>query len=217
MKHKGHLKKIDPETGEVDPKQAWMINNLLCYTDDNWKTTRSALGEFEVDGQTYYGLLAEAVISGYIEGSKIVGGTIQIGDRGDGTYNFEVNSNGIVTFRGGKSDNEYRIEDIIDKIDSIGQLLSANMYRVEVQCYDRNIMTTKNQTATLVCKVYSWDEDVTSQFDASLFNWCRVSSNPEQDVIWNAMAIHKGTKTLTISTEDISYNASFSCQVNLPD
>lgn len=100
-----HLRKYaDGSTSEYDPEQIWLINNLIAYTDDNWKTTKTALGKFELDGQTYFGLLAEAVISGYIEGSRIRGGTIQIGDRGDGTYNFEVDSDGTVTIRGGQND-----------------------------------------------------------------------------------------------------------------
>lgn len=101
-----HLRKKNATGNGYDDKQAWMVNNMLCYTDDNWKTTRSALGEFTMDNKTYYGLLAEAVIAGYIEGSKMVGGTIKIGERDDGTYNFEVDEDGIVTFRAGQSDSQ---------------------------------------------------------------------------------------------------------------
>lgn len=97
-----HLTKIiNEETGEVSPLQAWIINNNILFSSDGFKTSETALGEFTLsDGRTFYGLLAQAVLAGYIESSSIVGGTIRIGDRTDGTYNFEVDENGTVTIRG---------------------------------------------------------------------------------------------------------------------
>ena len=29
MKHKGHLEKVDPDTGEVDDKRVWLVNNQI--------------------------------------------------------------------------------------------------------------------------------------------------------------------------------------------
>ena len=63
--------------GEIDPHQTWLVNNMILMSDDGFKTSRSALGEITVDGQRYYGLIAEAVLSGYIEGTRIVGGEIK--------------------------------------------------------------------------------------------------------------------------------------------
>lgn len=62
--------------GSVDPHQTWMTNNMILMSDDGFETSRSALGEITVDGNIYYGLIAEMVLSGYIEGSKIVGGEL---------------------------------------------------------------------------------------------------------------------------------------------
>lgn len=96
-----HLEVINPETGEIGDKRIWMVNNQIVFTDDGFKTSKSVLGEFTVDGETYYGLLAEAVISGLIEGSSIKGGTIRIGEfydeNGQKKYRFEVDEAGNVT------------------------------------------------------------------------------------------------------------------------
>jgi len=73
------LRKVN-ENGEFSPRQAWLKNNTIMLSDDNFKTARTGLGEFEIDNQTFYGILAEAMFSGYIEGSRIVGGTINIGN-----------------------------------------------------------------------------------------------------------------------------------------
>lgn len=80
---------INTETGEVSPNQAWIVNNNILFSSDGFKTAEVGLGEFTIDGTTFYGLLAQAVLSGYIEGSTIVGGTLNIGN---GT--FAVDSNG---------------------------------------------------------------------------------------------------------------------------
>lgn len=70
------LQKVDPTTGEVDDKQGWIVNNQFLYSDDGFETTKSVFGEYTVDNETYWGLLAEAVIAGYIEGSTMVGGRL---------------------------------------------------------------------------------------------------------------------------------------------
>lgn len=75
-----HLQKFDPTTGEIDPKEGWIVNNQFLYSDDNFKTTKSVFGEYVVDGQSKWGLLAEAVMAGYIAGCTIEGGTINIGN-----------------------------------------------------------------------------------------------------------------------------------------
>lgn len=91
-----HLKKVNPSTGEVDPKQGWLVNNMFAYTDDNWKTTKTVLGEFQLRGESSsrWGLLADAVIAGHIEGSHIIGGDIKIGDISTNSFPFQVNTDG---------------------------------------------------------------------------------------------------------------------------
>jgi hypothetical protein len=91
-----HLRKANPDTGEIDPKQGWLVNNMFAYTDDNWKTTKTVLGEFKLRGEASprWGLLADAVIAGYIEGSHIIGGDIKIGDIGTNSFPFQVNTEG---------------------------------------------------------------------------------------------------------------------------
>lgn len=125
MKHKGHLEIIDPVTGEIGDKRVWMVNNQIVFTDDGFKTSKSVLGEFTVDDVTYYGLLAQAVIAGYIEGSQMVGGTIKIGLQDDGSYAFEVREDGSVTMNGGSSINGYATSDELDKVSSTMPIISA--------------------------------------------------------------------------------------------
>ena len=116
-----HLEKVvNPNTGEIGDKRVWLCNNQIVFTDDGFKTSKAVLGECPVlaidretgnpiiDSETGekkyesgWGLLAQAVIAGYIEGSRIRGGTIQIGEQTDGSYAFEVREDGSVVMNGG--------------------------------------------------------------------------------------------------------------------
>lgn len=220
-----HLRKIDPETGVIDPKEGWIVNNDFLYSSDNFKTTESVFGEYTIDGQTFWGVLAKAIHAGYIAGCKIEGGTIRIGEQLDGTYAFEVHADGSVTMNGGNSIAGYAKEEYVNHIGNQVQEMqsqvevinNSKMYRVEIQCSGPTIMNLKTQKATLACKVYSWDVDITDTLDATLFNWIRVSSDGDQDKIWNNNTMHQGRKTLTITTEDITNNANFYCEVSLPE
>lgn len=90
------LQKIDPDTGDIDPKQGWITNNRMVYTDNNWLSSKSVFGEYQIKGESAprWGLLADACIASYIEGSTLVGGKIGIGERDDESYNFSVNYEG---------------------------------------------------------------------------------------------------------------------------
>lgn len=119
-----HLEVINPDTGEIDDKRVWMVNNQIAFTDDGFKTIKTVLGEFTVDGITYYGLLAQAVIAGLVEGSQIIGGTIKIGLQEDGTYAFEVHEDGSVTMNGGSTIAGYATEDDVNQLKSTTPIIS---------------------------------------------------------------------------------------------
>ena len=143
-----HLEVVNPSTGETGDKRVWLCNNQIVFTDDGFKTSKAALGECPIlaidretgdpiiDSETGekkyepgWGLLAQAVIAGYIEGSRIRGGTIQIGEQTDGSYAFEVREDGSVVMNGGsqiagyvKEENETIVSDTIPATAKDGQL-----------------------------------------------------------------------------------------------
>lgn len=235
--------------GTIDPHQTWLVNNMILMTDDGWKTSRAGLGQFTIEDMEFYGLVADAVLAGYIEGSTIVGSdiigdnTIRIGkmsedDDGNVKWAFQVDQYGNVSMLGGTvqfnvtdSDGNYTDSDgnsnisnsIQDQIDGLQNQINnientdAKLYRVEIVTTDSTIISTASDKATLTCKVYSWDSDVTDDLDASIFNWKRISSQTEQDEIWNAMPEHQGVKFIEIDADDVIENSSFICEVDLPE
>jgi hypothetical protein len=213
-----HLEAVNPDTGEIGDKRVWLVNNQIVFTDDGFKTSKSVLGEFTVGGVTYWGLLAQAVIAGLVEGSSIIGGTIKIGLQDDGSYAFEVREDGTVTMSGGSSITGYVKEEDVEKIkEAVDNISSAKMYKVEITTTDSTIISAPTDIAVIMCKVYSWDTDITDTLDASLFNWKRISSNTESDAIWNAMQEHQGVKSIVVDADDVIDNSSFTCEVNLPE
>lgn len=207
-----HLEKIDAETGEKDPEQVWLVNNKIVFTDDNFKTSRMALGRVTVDGHDYYGIISEIMLAGYIEGSKIVGGTINIGNG-----NFVVNEDGTVTMNGGSTIKGYATEAGVQEIqknlqNQLDGINNTKMYRVEVSTSGSLIISDSDQKTTLTCKIYSWDTDITETYKSKI-RWKRVSSDTEKDKTWNNQSKCKGTTSIEIGANDVVHNANFYCEV----
>lgn len=118
--------------GEFAPYQIWLTNNNILVSADSFQTAETGIGVFEVDGKELYGVLAKAVLSGYIESSTMVGGTINIGNGA-----FIVHSDGTVTMNSAGNiidgyakteDVNQQIQDIIDNVDNavIGDVAPSN-------------------------------------------------------------------------------------------
>ena len=101
-----------------------------------------------------------------------------------------------------------RIDVISGQVDRINE---SKMYRTELVTEGVSIFREKTQQSLVRCKVYSWDEEITASLPASAFNWHRNSGNSAADAEWDAA--HAGMKTITVSTEDVTDNASFYCEV----
>ena len=91
------IKKINKDTGGFDPKQIWMANGMIAFSDDGFETVKMALGEVEVNGSNYYGVVADALI-----GRLIIGNSLFL-QNGDATMTFASNgltvTNGINTVK----------------------------------------------------------------------------------------------------------------------
>ena len=103
-----------------------------------------------------------------------------------------------------------KIENISGKVDDIN---AKKMYRTELMVDGVNIFRDKGQQSIMRCKVYSWDKDITDTLPAESFVWHRNSGNEEMDADWDAC--HIGVKSITITTEDVTENASFYCEITI--
>lgn len=94
-----------------------------------------------------------------------------------------------------------KIDVILGEVDNIN---SQKMYRTELIVEGVNIFKTKGEKSTMLCKIYSWDKDITESIDAECFIWHRKSSDEEADTEWDKN--HIGMKQITITTEDVLDN-----------
>jgi hypothetical protein len=60
-----------PNTQTYDPNQVWLTSNVLAFTNDNWATVKTALGETTYDGQTRFGLVGEVIVGNILAGNAL--------------------------------------------------------------------------------------------------------------------------------------------------
>ena len=202
-------KLVDGTTDQYLDEQIAIINNKIVFTNDGWKTSKAALGEFEVDTngdgkkEKMYGLLADAVVSGYIDGATIKGGSLEIGGREGDKGKFVVHEDGSVEILAADAKTPvYATKNDVDLINN------ARQYHVEL-FYDKStIFSQPNQECTLTCKVYEWDDEITSSLPSdTIFSWLRNG------------IVYKTTNvpTLTVTNGDIERNAIFSCSITFDE
>lgn len=79
-------RQYNPITQTFSPQQVWLVNNMLAFTKDGWNTSSLALGAINVNGNTTYGIIADAIC-----GNMIIGNTLNIENSSN---TFSVNANG---------------------------------------------------------------------------------------------------------------------------
>lgn len=85
-------------------------------------------------------------------------------------------------------------------------------YRVEILSENGLIFKNGVVQTTLSAIVYKGADDVTNVLDANQFRWKKINYDGTLDTAWNS--IHAGgTKTITITSEDIYKRATFNCEI----
>lgn len=115
------------ETGEYDPKQIKITGKNIVFTDDAWESCKVAIGELLFgDGNSAYGINAEAII-----GDIIIGNSIHIIDN-DGNDAFKVVD--------GKIESSIKsVESNIGGIESSVESISERISEVEQTSTEFNI------------------------------------------------------------------------------
>lgn len=201
-------KLIDGTTDQYEDEQFRIINNKLVFSNDGFKTSKSVMGKFVVDGVERWGVLSDAVVSGYIEGSAIKGGSLEIG--GDGGR-FVVNEDGSVQILAADSTPVYATKDDMEFVSK------ARQYHIELEYSGSTVFSEPNSSCTIICKVYNWDEDITDKVKNAnaTFSWIR-SSNTD-DTVWNIDHANRTTNTISITNTDVTKNSQFACEVQFDD
>ena len=201
-------KLIDGTSDQYEPEQFMLTNNKLVFTSDGFQTAKSAFGKFYINDSSgrkveRWGLLSDAVVSGYIQGSEILGGRLEIGGEGG---RFVVHENGSVEILGPDAKTPiYATKDTVDLINT------ATQYHTSLVYTGTTIFTESGQTCTITCKVFDYNEDITDKLPSgTVFKWTRASN--ASDTEWNETHIYTDMNTITITNDDIEKNAQFYCE-----
>ena len=216
----------DGSTEEYDDHQIAIINNKLVFTNDGWKTSKAALGQFKADingdgtEENIYGLIAEAVVGGYVKGSVIEGGSLRIGGNKVGDGVFMVHEDGTVEIKVLTEADGAIVE--VDKYASqkaVEIIDNAYRFRIVLSYDGSTIFSDTNQTCTITCNIYDYDTLITDKVIAAngTFSWIRSSS--ESDEEWNASHIKQGINAnkITLTTTDVVKNSNFTCSVDFDE
>lgn len=83
-------------------------------------------------------------------------------------------------------------------------------YRLEI-ISTSDVLSSDIKSTTLAARVWNGRDNITDELDASLFNWKRTSVDTVGDAMWNST--HKGLKSITLSTLDVYYSATYTCEL----
>ena len=196
-------KLMEGTTDQYYPEQFMLTNNKLVFTNSNWSTSKGVFGKFTVGNEERWGVLADAVVAGYIESPTIVGGSLKIGGGANDKGTFIVNEDGSVEILGPNQTAMYATQE------EIATIAQASQYRTELVYTGSTIFTEPGQTCTITCKVFNWNNEINSLPTGTTFKWIRNSN--VDDSAWNSSHIYTDINTITITNDDIEKNAQFHC------
>lgn len=125
--------------GKYDPRQIKITSRNLAFTDDAWKTCRTAIGEILMgNGESAYGINAEVVV-----GDFIVGNNLRI-----------VNSNGDDIFTVVEGRIEASIGDVSGRVSNLEQ--NADRVDIRVQALENSDVEIDSITTSTG---YTFDEN----------------------------------------------------------
>lgn len=202
-----HLRKLkDGGNGEYDPEQGWIVSNKFLYTDDAWKTTKSVFGKYTYKDQERWGILSDALVGGYIEGTEIEGGSLKIG------YNKEYDNYALIV----TSDGTVQINSWGGTLEDTINNLEEKPYEVILESSTVPVFNDTVRSTILTCRIYKDYEEVVPVPNGTTFTWTRYSSDATGDATWNEDHANLTVNAITIAADDIENSAQFSCEVNIP-
>ena len=207
-------RKMNETTGEYYDEQMLITNNRLVATSDNWKTSNGVFGKYNVNGQDHWGVLANAVVAGYVSGSVIEGGRLEIGGKNPGDKKFIVKEDGSVEIGTiqKNDDGTTSIQSVYATTDALQQIKNAYQYSVRLE-YEGSTIITGNETSGTTITAVVYKDGKPYSVDSSKFNWKR-SSGANDDEVWNNK--HKGVgNTLVVTHADVNNSTHFWCEVDI--
>ena len=145
-------------------------------------------------------------------GASNLGTTVNINDNADGsnsTWSSNKLRQEILSVLGQIEDSSAELENKIN---------NSKTWSVQIESTQGGFIDSPDYKSILIAHLFFGPDEVTDRFDDSCFEWKRVSTHPDDDVIWNLN--HSGrSKQLEITDKD-TYDMTdtyFDCYVYYGD
>lgn len=98
---------VDTDNGQHSKDSIYIGGGRILFTEDDWMTVSEAIGRVEIEGESIFGVLADAVVAGRIYGSTlkgndIIGGVLVSNNYSSGSYGTYIDLvNGTFEFNNG--------------------------------------------------------------------------------------------------------------------
>lgn len=193
-------KRVAEGSSEFEPEQVRLINNVLLFTDDNWKTLKTALGKIYLPDPDdaskticKYGLAAEVLV-----GELFLGNELQIHNRDS---SITLDEKGIAIRKVPSSGNDE--EDIIFQVDIAGNLiLKGYATKNELGIGLASLQSQVNNNQAVISALTTWK----SSASTSIANLQIISNDHESRINNLASFDTNTTKALTSITQRVSAN-----------
>ena len=177
-------RKLTESSDEFESEQIRLTNNILIFTDDNWETSKCALGkiiydETQPDGSSRtvssYGLIAETIIGSLIMGERLKirnpESTVELGAEGivikqaDGTVVFQAKSDGSLVVRNYASQSQ--VTQLNSDLNSLGARIKkaeseilANTEQISLKISQQTFGQFANSVVNLEDKVAAAEAEI---------------------------------------------------------
>lgn len=154
--------------------------------DGNWLWRTFGTGE---------GFTADLIVAGFISADRIQTHSITANHlASDVGESLDLSSNTSIRMT---------VQETVDA--SVG-------YRMEIHADNGEVLSEHVPQTTLRARVWHGSKEVTEDLPASRFQWRRISQDSTADQLWNTQ--HAGVKSIVLTTKDVQFSASYSCELN---
>lgn len=132
------LREKNEISGLYSPEEMWLVKNKIMLSDDNFASAKECIGKYTYNGNSYYGLIGEAIVSPIIIGES----TYLYNKAG----NYSIDNNGFNAYATVGS-NIYSV--------GINPSIPANIFNIKVNGINKFYMDIVNSQLVLDSKIIS--------------------------------------------------------------
>lgn len=169
-------RKWNEDLNAYEDKQLRIVNNVIGFTDNNWETVKSALGNIYYNGSWRYGLIADVIV-----GNVIAGENLTISDKGN---NIVIDGDGIILDGGSITwktpIDESNVDGLKNDLNNITRSIKSNSDNID--SFKSEVNTQLSVAGvTKINNNYVYSPKISSGYLYIVKNGCSVQIDPLQN------------------------------------